>query len=127
MTTSGQAPPGMLGLAAERGPDGLDVLVVTGDLDLAEAHLLGAAVRDRLADPAPSVLLIDLCGVSFLDSSGLDQLLDARTRCARRGVGLCLLAPDNRAVLRPLRITGLDAVFTLVESRAGAVGCAARR
>jgi anti-sigma B factor antagonist len=105
-----------LELRTEQGPNGLAVLTVSGDLDLVAAPRLRAAIRERL-DPPPAALLIDLTAVSFLDSSGLDELVDARRVSAADGIGLFLLTAGNRAVLRPLEVTGLAQLFAMAPSR----------
>jgi anti-anti-sigma factor len=58
--------------------DGLHVLV-EGELDVATAPLLGDALRQaEAADPAR--LVVDLTGVTFIDSTGLRALLEAHAR-----------------------------------------------
>ena len=48
----------------------------------------------------------DLTAVSFLDSAGVHALAAAYRRAGAAGVRLRVLA-SNRAVLRPLQLTGL--------------------
>ena len=65
-----------------------------------ERHLDG--VFERRVDE----LVIDLCGVTFLDSAGLCVLASAHRRAREEQVPMRLLA-STRAVVRPLQITGL--------------------
>jgi anti-sigma B factor antagonist len=65
-----------------------------------ERHLDGA-FQSRADE-----LVIDLCGVTFLDSAGLCVLASAHRRAREQQVTMRLLA-STRAVVRPLQITGL--------------------
>ncbi|WP_329493011.1 STAS domain-containing protein [Kitasatospora herbaricolor] len=56
--------------------------------------------------------MIDLAGVTFCDSSGLDALLGARIETGRQGLTLDLARPAH-AVARLLEITGADKVFPI--------------
>jgi anti-sigma B factor antagonist len=85
------------------------VLLVRGEIDLASAPVLGAAVVDALAE-RPAVVVVDLAGVRFMDSTGLRALLDARLGAGAAGVALRLRAPSP-AVARVLELTGVVAMF----------------
>jgi anti-anti-sigma factor len=77
---------GALRVSARRRPDGI-VVVLTGELDLADAgRLRGRALK--LDRDAPAVLYVDLRNLTFLDSSGLQALveIDARVRADGRRV-----------------------------------------
>lgn len=82
---------------------------VHGEVDLITHDLLRAAV-DQVLDSAPEALVLDLTAVTFCACSGLSVLLDVATRTRESGIPL-LLACDNRAVLRPLRLAGLGNQF----------------
>ncbi|WP_054814485.1 STAS domain-containing protein [Nocardia arizonensis] len=89
------------------------VLMVTGEVDVASAPRLQAAVEEALREQPP-VLVVDLSGVSFFGSAGLSVLLVA-TETAPAG-GLRVVASDQ--VRRPIEVTGLDkllAVFDTVD------------
>lgn len=57
-------------------------IAVEGELDLATAAALTAAVRDVNADAA--AVVVELSGVTFIDSTGVHALLDARERLGSR-------------------------------------------
>lgn len=90
-------------------------LDVIGEVDLATADDLLIAVREtiRLAAVWGVNVLVDLRGVDFLSAAGLRVLVTAHTDCATAGPALVVIA-DHDAVLRPLRITGLDRLLTIV-------------
>jgi anti-anti-sigma factor len=75
-----------------------------GELDLASAALLRASLDDI---GAPRSLVLDMRGLSFIDSTGLHLLTELHERAARDGIDLRLLAPPAPADT-PIRICGLD-------------------
>jgi anti-sigma B factor antagonist len=109
-----------------------DVLfvVVRGEHDIYTAP----ALRDRLeqalggqegAGP-PAGIVVDLSGATFLDSSILGALLEARRQALERGLGyvVCLGEQPEPGVQRILEITGLVPVFPVVRSREEALEAA---
>lgn len=80
-------------------------LTVTGEVDSSSAGVLHARIEDALTTDVEE-LTVDLVGVTFLDSAGLCALATAHRRAGETGVRLRVLAA-NRAVIRPLQITGL--------------------
>ncbi|MFE3114200.1 STAS domain-containing protein [Kitasatospora indigofera] len=89
------------------------LIEAAGALDLDGAPILHAALRRALAaDPAAPRLVLDLAGVTFCDSSGLNALWRARTQTGRAGTSLHLVRPAS-AVADLLEITGADRVFTI--------------
>lgn len=87
------------------------VLHVEGEIDMLTASTLDTAVTDEL-DAAPANLVLDFAAVSFLASSGLAVLVRAASVAAERHIRLVLVG-TNRAVLRPLQVTGLTELFTI--------------
>ena len=80
-------------------------LGLSGELDLATAELFGEHVVRALAGGATD-LVLDLAGVTFCDSTGVDALIKARAEAERRGVRLT--AENARGVTRrSLEITGV--------------------
>ena len=59
------------------------ILSIEGDIDMATADALRAALEDALADTPE--LVVDLQGVTFLDASGIRVFLGAAAR--RNGTG----------------------------------------
>lgn len=81
---------------------------LAGELDLYNAHV----VREQLlaaAARAPDRLIVDLEDVTFIDSTGLGVLIEARARLANRRAFM-LVAP-NVETRRALEISGLDRHF----------------
>ncbi|MER6522892.1 STAS domain-containing protein [Streptomyces sp. NPDC060334] len=87
------------------------VLKITGDLDYATAPELRKALDD-LTLTSGQLLVLDLAGLDYCDSSGITTLLTARNLTIQQNAHLALAAvPDNTA--RILHIVGLDQIFTL--------------
>ncbi len=88
---SPQAPvPGQL-VIEKTHEQGAVVLVLSGELDLASAPMLERELREAEA-ASPSRLVIDLGGLAFMDSTGLQALLRARERANTNGHQLALTA-----------------------------------
>lgn len=83
-------------------------LMVRGEIDMAGGPILEASILERESTLTPMV--IDLAGVSFIDSSGLRCLLGASRRAEVRGTFVALrhVGPE---VLRLLKITGTTELF----------------
>lgn len=111
---------GELSTALERSDAGVAVLTVDGEIDTLTAPPLERAVGELLATPAITVLAIDLCGVTFLASSGLAVLIRSAHHAAELGLRLRLVL-GSRAVRRPLEVTGSDQLFDLFDDRAAAL------
>ncbi|MGZ3103296.1 STAS domain-containing protein [Streptomyces sp. H72] len=88
------------------------VLSIFGDLDYATAGRLRELVTTLTLRPG-QLLVLDLAGMRFCDSSGITALIVARNhaRAARADVALAAV-PDH--TLRVLRMVGLDQVFGLL-------------
>jgi len=76
-------------------------LVLVGEIDSHTAPALG----ERLSG-APENLVVDLAGVSFIDSSGLRILVEAHQLRSGADASLTLRSP-SAAVQRLLEISGL--------------------
>jgi anti-sigma B factor antagonist len=87
------------------------VLEVAGEVDV----YTGPTLRDRMSDLLDSGannLVVDLTKVDFIDSTGLGVLVGALNKAKELGGSLQLICAQER-VLKLLRITGLDQVFTV--------------
>lgn len=87
------------------------VVTATGELDLYTAPRLQTALAGLLRDQADHVI-VDLSGIEFCDSTGMNVLLAAMKRLKEQGGAFELAAP-RPAVKRILQVTGLDTVFTI--------------
>ena len=108
----------------ELGPDGV-LVAVSGEIDLFTTPEFKAAVATAMSRDGGDVV-IDLTRATFMDSSSLGVLIGAHRRLTRRG-GQLLVACDQPAILKVLRVTGLDAVFDVVDTVPGRQDSAAAR
>jgi len=83
-----------------------------GELDSANAYVLDSQLR-RAEEHGPAVLIVDLRGLSFMDSTGLARLLAAHRRAKRGGWRLVLIR-GRAAVQRVLAMSGLRERFEIV-------------
>ena len=106
------------------------VVVVRGEHDIYTAP----ALRDRLDQAlsgapdgtVPLGVIVDLSAATFVDSSILGALLEARRQALEKALGyvVCLGEEPEPGVERILEITGLVPVFPVVRSREEALGAA---
>ena len=89
------------------------VVTVGGEVDLETASQLGDYALDALREVSAH-LVLDLSGVSFMDSTGLKVLLTVSRRAELAGGSFVVVGP-TRAVRKILSLTGLDQTFTIVE------------
>ena len=90
---------------------GRRVLDVAGEVDVYSAPALRERVTSLL-QPDSTQLVVDLTGISFIDSTGLGVLVAGQNRAGELGGGLSLVCQQER-VLKLFRITGLDQVFAI--------------
>lgn len=88
------------------------VVTVVGELDLYTAPRLQQALASLLREQEVDRVVVDLSGIEFCDSTGMNVLLSGMKRVKERG-GIFELAAPRPAVLRILQVTGLDTVFTV--------------
>lgn len=88
------------------------VVTVDGELDLYTAPRLQNALATLLRGTSPERVVIDMSGVEFCDSTGMNVLLAGLKRLKEKGGTLELAAP-RPAVRRILEVTGLDTVFSV--------------
>ncbi len=78
-------------------------LVVEGELDLSTVSGLRNAFEE--ARPAPGDVILDVSGLSFVDSTGLQAILDLSAELTS---GVIVLRNPPPSLSKLLRITGLD-------------------
>jgi anti-anti-sigma factor len=88
---------------------GVTVLAPSGRLDVVGAPALKEAVIEAMKNGQPR-LVIDMEGVTFVDSSGLGSVVSALKQ-VRTSKGDLRLAAPNQQVRVVLELTTLDRVF----------------
>ncbi len=98
--------------------DGLGLLTLTGEVDLYTAPRFKDDLVALIEGAAVDVV-IDLSGVTFIDSTALGVIISGVKRLHERD-GRLLIVAGSRPVVRILNITGLDKVLTIFDSREAA-------
>ena len=95
------------------------VVAVRGDVDIATAPEL----RARLAEAADAyrLIVVDLGGVGFMDSTGLGVLVSSFNRAKARGNRLVVARPQ-RIVRNALRLVQVDTVIDVYDTLDAALG-----
>ncbi|MGH2863815.1 MAG: STAS domain-containing protein [Solirubrobacteraceae bacterium] len=86
------------------------VLSLAGELDLATAELLEQAMQGLAGE---SMVVLDLEGLKFIDSTGLRGVLAASERCRERGQEFAI-TPGSQQVQRLLGVTGVGKHLRIV-------------
>ena len=94
-----------------------------GAIDLANARDLGSRLAELAGENGLQAIL-DLSGVSFIDSVGLGVVLKAASRFHRQGKRLLIVAPDGpvRRILDFAGVTDRLAVVTTVDEARAVIG-----
>jgi anti-sigma B factor antagonist len=94
---------------------------VAGEIDLYTAPRLHSELMSALGASTPVQLVVDMAGVEFCDSTGMNVLLAAQRRAREAGGDLQLASP-RPAIKKVLQVTGLESVFTVLDSPASVAG-----
>jgi anti-sigma B factor antagonist len=95
-------------------PDGQPVVTIRGEIDIATADEARAYLWDVI-DTEPLSAIVDVSEVTFCDAAGLGMLAKVAShgRASDRPIRLTGARP---ALVRIMRITGLDAAYPEVRS-----------
>ena len=96
------------------------VLDVVGKLSAGPAGLAFRGLFQRCVSEGTERFLVNLAKVSYIDSSGLGELLTAHTSLRNRGGSVKLLNPSKR-IRDLLQMTKLQNIFEVFEDEAKAV------
>jgi anti-anti-sigma factor len=90
--------------------EGGAVLSPTGRLTVVTASQLRSAVAERLA-AGDRLIIVDLSGTEFVDSSGLGALVSCLKSARQLGGDLRIVAPSEQVAM-VLRMTNLDRILS---------------
>jgi anti-sigma B factor antagonist len=94
------------------------VVEVTGEFDVYTAPVLEESLGE-LVDGGQRDIVVDLSGVTFMDSTGLGLLIKA-LKWTREKDGSLRIVANTEKVLKVFRVTGLDSVLALYDTLAKA-------
>ena len=110
-------PAGAFAIESRPAPDGVTLMALSGELDIAATSELRACV-DRAAGSRG--LVLDLAGATFVDSSMLKELLRASVELDRYETRLVLVGIPP-AVRRVFDLTRTAELFTIADDRESAL------
>jgi anti-anti-sigma factor len=119
----GIRPPSVYAIEARTTPEGVVVLALEGEFDLAAAPSLRERLTEAITAGARGVVL-DMTEVTFVDSSVLRELLRAEAEMRSDGVPL-VVAALRPAVARLLELTHTAGLLTVAPTVAEALQRAA--
>ena len=96
----------LIRLSRSAATDGIPVVALRGDLDLATADRTVRYVTEVI-DAGAQKVRVDLSGLAFCDACGLGALIRVNTYAGQMGRKLELTSP-SRAVTKIMRLTGVD-------------------
>ncbi len=101
------------------------VLSVSGEVDIMRSPDLQNSLQDAIGKvPGKGSVIVDLSGVSYMDSSGVATLVRGLQLSRKKGVGLVLCSLQDR-VRSIFEIARLDTVFPIAGTFDEAVEAAA--
>ena len=95
------------------------VLSVEGSVDIYSSPELRGELKAALEKKAPRIV-VDLGGVTFVDSSGLATLIEALQK-TQKYKGMLFLCNLNQTVLGVFQLANLDHIFQIKETREAAL------
>ncbi len=104
----------LLVVDSEVRPDAV-LVHANGEIDSSTAGELRSGLEAALqqAEAHDSrLLIVDLQGVTYFGSAGMNAVLDCHKQGVRAGTSVRLVA-DNDLVVRPIQVTNLDALLEL--------------
>ena len=99
--------------------DGLEVVRLSGEVDLSWSQQVRRAILDALE--RTTAVGVELSEVSYIDSSGIAALVEGFQTARGNGRRFVLVAV-SRAVMAVLQLARLDRVFVLVDDLDAARG-----
>jgi anti-sigma B factor antagonist len=96
--------------------DDTQIVSVAWEVDLSSASRLAEVIRKarRQSGGYPPRVVVDLSGVEFMDTAGLEVLLEEWNTSRQSGGKMCLMAREG-PLTRLLEVTGLGELFDLYD------------
>lgn len=96
------------------------VVTLAGEIDAYAAPSLRLDLRGVVEERGASTVVVDLAGVTFLDSSALGAVVGLLRRVRERSGRLLIVLPQGHAA-RIFELTGLDQILDLYPDREAAL------
>lgn len=96
-----------------RSENGKAVAVLTGDIDHHSARKLRSELDNFVMTMQPDILIIDLTGISFMDSSGIGLIIGRYKLLKELGGKLEVKSPQPY-IRRVLRLSGIERIVKIL-------------
>jgi len=97
--------------------NGTLVVSIVGEIDPSNAREIGRQLTEAVPNDA-HIIVVDLAGVLFLDSSGVQMLFELAERLTGRQQQLRLVVPPGSPARRVLEIVAFADTAPVLDSRA---------
>jgi anti-sigma B factor antagonist len=97
------------------------IVTLAGEIDLYTAPRLQSELIAAMRSADSAQVVVDMSGVEFCDSTGMNVLLAAHRQACEQGGDLALASP-RAPVRKILEVTGLASVFTVHDDIATLTG-----
>ena len=94
--------------------DGRLTLYLEGELDHHSARPAMKAIEQAMEETLPRLCVLDMAGLSFMDSSGMALILKAH-KLARAGGGEVRVEHPSRQVLRVMETSGIERIVPIAQ------------
>jgi anti-anti-sigma factor len=105
--------------------EGVALVELAGELDVVSVEEFSVRMAD-LGGGGPSHVVIDVAGATFIDSSGINALVQAVRSVEARG-GTAIVASPSAVAQRVFEITHLAQIVRVEQDRAAALVAAASK
>lgn len=102
----------LLGEVSIRQEGAIAIATLTGEVDVSNADQVGIDLFEAAPNDAAG-LVVDLTPTTYLDSRGVQLLIELAERLRRREQHLRVVAPERSVVRRILTLTRLDIILPL--------------
>ena len=104
----------------ERQAGDVTILDMSGEVRIGDSSVALRDVVRKLSADGKNKILLNLAGVTYVDSAGLGQLVQAQTKASGSGARLKVASPGTR-LLTLLKVAKLLPLFDITESEAAAI------
>jgi anti-anti-sigma factor len=105
--------------------DGVLVARLEGELDLSNIREIRSSVLREMGNDLLG-LVVDLSGVRYLDSAGIQVIYELREHLAARGQELRLVVPQDALIMKTLELVDAVSVVGIVGTAEAALGAFSR-
>ncbi len=89
---------------------------ILGEIDHHSARAIREAIDASLLSYSPDALVIDLSGITFMDSSGLGLVMGRYTKAMEAGITFTVCGAGER-IIKMFDMAGLDRIISYKEKK----------